>query len=586
MTSVTWRGGTGTWANPLGWSPNRIPSTLDVAIVNGTGGGVLTIDAPAAVQAVTVDPASGANTTLTLASTLTVSGIVNVAAGAFVLGSGGVLIGGTVETTGGSVLATGGTAENVVWLPAFGNGLVIDAATAATTSLALGHPLSVVGALTLTSGSYNTQLGLYSSQQTSAPSLNVAAGAAATLNSTLTLTCADQSGQPGVLPGAVGVLIGGAGLLVNTGTIAVGLPGGTYGALTIAAAMRNDGLLALDPVVVSNYQQTFHVAGHGKTPPSDKTLTWTYMLPDQVAITAPSFSNTSLIQGAGAIVVVGGGAGPTAFFNSGTIALSNTSTQQPDLSGPSPVVGTRTLIAEVEIKSGVAFNNTGVIAAGSIVFDGNVTLAHLGTLQGSVTFGGLLDLGGGTLDATAIPSDTFTFLGTIQNGTLIGSSSQLHIGQSTLQNVLVVASQSDILHDVAAGHVTLDSNTLELRYQTAANISAALAITATGSGDFIVATAPGTLTFGAATTITDVTAGSTLTLGGPGTLDFEGNATLTGATLLTGTLTGSGTITLGDGASLTIGALASGSNLTIDFASATARSSSRPASNTARWAWC
>lgn len=567
MAAVTWKGGTGTWSNPLGWSPSRVPGTLDVAIVNGTGGGVLTIDAPAAVQAITVDPAVGANTTLTLASTLSVAGIVDVEAGAFVLGAGGVLIGGTIEATGGAIVAGGGTAENVVWLAPFGNGLVIDAATAATTSLALGHPLAVTGALTLTNGTYNTQLGLSSSGQATAPSLSVVAGNVATLNSTLTLTCADQGGTPGILPGVVGAVIGGAGLLVNTGTIAVGLPGGPYGALTIAAAMRNDGLIALDPVVVNSYQQTFHVAGHGKTPPSDKTLTWNYVLPDHVAITALTFSNTSLIDGAGAVIVVGGGAAPTTFTNSGTITLSNTSTQQPDLSGATPVLVTHALLSTIEVKSGVAFSNTGVIAASSIVFDGDIALARIGTLQGSVTFDGVLDLGGGTLDATAIPSDVFTSFGTIENGTLIGTSSQLHLTQATLQNVLVVAAQADILHDVASGNVTLDANTLELRYQTAATIGAPLAITASGPNDYIVAAAPGTLTFGGATTISDVTAGSTLTIGGPGTIDFEGNATLTGATLVTGTLTGSGTISLANGASLTIGALAADANLTIDFAS-------------------
>ena len=567
MAAVTWKGGTGTWSNPLGWSPSRVPSTLDVAVVNGTGGATLTIDAPAAVQAINVDPAFNANTTLTLSSTLNVAGIVNVEAGAFVLGSGGVLVGGTVEATGGSIVAVGGTAENVVWLAPFGNGLVIDAATAASTSLALGHPLAVIGSLTLISGTYNTQLGLSSSGQASAPSLNVAAGAVATLNSTLTLTCADQSGQTGILPGAIGAVIGGAGLLVNTGTIAVGLPGGPYGALTIAAAMRNDGLVSIDPVVVNNYQQTFHVAGHGKTPPSDKTLTWNYVLPDHVAITGTSFSNTSLIEGAGATIVVGGGPAPTTFVNSGTITLATTSTQQPDLSGASPVLVTHTLLSTIEIKSGVAFSNTGLIAANSIVFDGDIALARIGTLQGSVTFDGLLDLGGGTLDATAIPADVFTALGTIENGTLIGSATQLHLSQATLQNVLVVATNSDILHDVASGKAALDATTLELRYQTAANVTAPLSITASGPNDYIVAAAPGTLTFGATTTISDVAAGSTLTLGGPGTIDFEGNATLTGATMVTGTLTGAGTITLGNGASLSIGALASGSDLTIDFAS-------------------
>ena len=426
------------------------------------------------------------------------------------------------------------------------------------------HPVDVVGALTLTGGTYAAQFSVASFGVTATPSLDVASGALATLTATNTLTTASLAGAGG-LPGTVGVVLGGPGVLVNAGTLEVNLPGGPYGALTIAGTMHNDGLISLDPVTVNNYQQTFHVAGQGKSAPYDVRLTWNYVLPDQVAITAPSFSNTAVISGAGATVTIGGGLGTTTFNNSGTINLFDTTTQAPDLSARVPVLATRDLPGKFEVKAGVAFTNSGLIAAGNVLFDGDVTLASLGTLRGGVVFGGTLDLGNGTLDATATPLSVFTALGVVKNGTLIGDTSHLKLGSATLRNVLVVASASDILHDVLAGTAKLDANTLELRYSTAATTVAPLAITATGPADVIAATAPGMLTFGLATTITDVTPGSTLTLGGPGLVDIEGKVTLTGATLVTDTLTGAGTISLSGGASLTIGALDANSNMTIDF---------------------
>ncbi len=124
-----------------------------------------------------------------------------------------------------------------------------------------------------------------------------------------------------------------------------------------------------------------------------------------------------------------------------------------------------------------------------------------------------------------------------------------------------------ILRDVATGAVTLDANTTNLVYTTAASITG-LAVTAGAVGiiDRLVASANGTLSFDKTTTIRDVVAGSTLEIDGPGVFADNGGIVIDAATLIVATtLDGNGTISIADGASLSIATLAASDATTIAF---------------------
>ncbi len=569
MATITWQAGSGDgdWSNPLHWLPHRTPTTTDLVTIAGTGDGTITLGAPSAVIGATL--ATGTDATLMIASDLTVQGTLVVNGGTLDLVAGGRILGGTVDApgiTGGTIVAAGGTADGVAWLGAFGNGLVITAATATDTQLATGKAVSVQGALTMETGTYTATMTVDSFGQPGAPSLLADAGAAVTLDANILVSAVDPAVVFGEQPGPSGVLIGGLGFIDNLGALSVQLPGGAAGGLTIGGfGMRNDGLIELDPVVVPDVTQTFTVPGHGKTLPTMVTLTWNETLGDHVAITAGKFTNASLIQGAGAVIVVGGGPTPTTFVNSGfgDIELTGTTTQQPNLQ--TGTLDTIALPGRIEFAADTKFANTGIISAGTIQFDGSVTLAELGRLNGLVIIKGTLDLGSGTLDATATPGTTYELLGSVTSGTLIGAPGQF-TGSPTLDHVIVAGSDADILHDVASGTVTLDNTVVELTYATAATVNGPLRVTASGSNDVIAATAAGTLTLGAGVTITDTTAGSRLSLAGPGIADLLGSIVLAGSDLTTGTLEGTGTIGLSAGAALTIGAIDAATQVTIDFA--------------------
>ena len=567
MATITWLGGAGggDWSNPLRWSPHRIPTTLDLVTIAGTGDGTVRLGAPSTAIGVTL--ATGTDATLLIASDLTMPGTLIVNGGTLDLATGGRIIGGTVDEpgiTGGTIIASGGTADGVVWLAAFGNGLVITSATATNTELATGKSINVQGTLTLESGTYTADMMVDSFGKPGSTALLADAGAAVTLNATVLLSAVDPHAAIGEQPGTSGVLVGGLGFIDNLGTLAVQLPGGLAGGLTIAGlGMRNDGLIQLDPVVVPDVTQTFTVPGHGKTLPTLVTLTWNETLADHVAITATEFFNNVLIEGAGAVITVGGGPTPTTFVNSGTIELTGTTTQQANLR--TGTLDTIALPGSIEIAAGTNFANNGVITAGTIQFDGNVTLAELGTLNGLVVIAGTLDLGNGTLDATATPGTTYDLLGTVVGGTLIGAPGQL-LGSPTLDHVIVAGSTADILHDIASGTVMLDDTVVELTYANPVTVAGPLTVIASGSNDVIAAMATGRLTLGADVTITDTIAGSNLSLAGPGITDLLGNIVLAGSNLVTGTLEGTGTIALSAGAALMIGAIDDATQVTVDFA--------------------
>ncbi len=561
MATVTWRGLSGSWSNPLSWQSFQVPGSLDTALFTGGSGSLATIDGTQSVGSAQL--AAGSDVTLAVQGTLLLGTALTVSGGTLDLAAGGTIIGGTVDLAGGSLDAGGGTADGVTWLGAFGNGLAITAATAAATQSALGS-LEIVGALTLDAGTYDGFAFVASTFASAAAQLEAAAGGTVTLGPATTLyaTADDPLHEAQVPPGLAGLTLGGPGTFVNAGLVTSDLAA-VDAPLTInSAGFANSGTIALNTTMVPDEQQRFTIY-QGRLPQT-VTLTFNASFAPGLLEAAASFTNTGAIIGQGASMEVTG----AAFANAGTVALGTAAAETPIVTSTQAYVGTITLASTLDFSAGVTtFSNTGTLAASLIEFDNSFSLSQLGTVQGDVLFRGTLDLAGGTLDVGKLdPTGSFTFAGTVKNGTLIRDGGTLVTTGATLSGVTVLDQAPGVILDATSGSVTLDAATTELAYTTAATIDQLGVVAgAVGTTDAIGARAPGTLSFGAATLITDTVAGSTLEIGGAGTFSDAGQITLDGSTLGIATLDGTGTISLADGAALQIGALAPSSDITVSF---------------------
>ncbi len=561
MTTVTWRGISGAWTSGLSWQTFQPPGSLDTALFSGTDSSTADLAGSAAVAGVVFQADSSA--TLLIQGTLGLTGTLALSAGTLDLAPGGTIEGGTVDVAGGNFIGGGGVADGVVWLGALGNGLAITAATAAATQAA-GVSLDVAGSLTLEAGTYAAVNFDASTYAGVSEQVDAAAGGTVTLDSKATLFASADDPIPTaqIPPSFAGLTLGGGGDFVNDGLIVSDLAS-AYVPLTIdAAGFVNAGTLALNPTTVLDLQQTFTIY-QGRFP-TQVTLTFNATYAPGLLEHSASFTNTGTIIGQAASVDVTG----ASFTNSGTIALGTALAQTPVVTTSQAYVGTVTLDSTIDFAATVtAFSNTGTIDASFVAFDNNLTLAQLGIVHGAVLFNGTLDLGGGTLDVGKLdPTGSFTFAGTVKNGTLIRDGGTLVTAGATLQGVTVLDQAPGVILDVLSGSVTLDAGTTELAYTTAASVDQLSVVAgAVGVTDLIGARAPGTLAFGAATTIADTIAGSTIEIGGQGIFSDAGQITLDGATLGIATLDGTGTISLADGAALQVGALAVDNAITVAF---------------------
>ncbi len=561
MAMVTWRGVSGAWTSGLSWRSFQQPGSLDSALFSATDSSTATLAGSAAIGDVAF--AAGSQATLLLQGALTLAGTLDLAAGTLDLAAGGTIEGGTVDYAGGSVLAGGGVADGVVWLGALGDGLAITSATAAATQAATGG-LDVAGALTLEGGAYAGAAFAVSTFATGSARIDAAAASVATLDSTTTIVASadDPSHSAQTAPADAGLTLGGAGSFVSNGLIVSDLAS-VLAPLTIdSAGFVNAGTLALNATIVADLQQTFTIyAGRF---PTQVTLTFDATYAPGLLEDAAAFANTGTILGEAASIEVAG----SSFVNSGSILLATAQAQEPFVTATQAYVQTTTLDSTIDIAAAVqSFTNSGTIEASVIRFDDNLSLAQLGSVVGNVLFTGTLDLGGGTLDAGRLdPTGSFTFTGTVRNGTLIRDGGILVTGGASLLGVAVLDQAPGVILDAESGSITLDAGTTELAYSTAAVVDQ-ISVTAGAVGviDLIGARAPGVLSFGLATTISDTVEGSTLEIGGLGTFSDSGSIILDGATLGIATLDGTGTIALADGAVLQIGALAGGNAVTVDF---------------------
>jgi hypothetical protein len=560
MTTVTWRGQNGSWTSGLSWQSLQAPGSLDTAWFT-TDSSTAELSGFVSVADVAFGP--GSATTLLLQGSLAMTGTLALTAGTLDLASGGTIEGGTVDLAGGAFIGAGGVADGVVWLGALGDGLAITAATAAATQAA-GQTLDVAGALTLEGGSYAAAHFVASTYLGASEQLDADVGGTVTLASTATLFASadDPNHDAQTLPSFSGLTLGGAGSFVNDGLVVSDLAS-AYVPLTIdAAGFVNAGVLALDTATVPDQQQTFTIQqGHI---PQTVTLTFDESFTPGLLESAAAFVNTGTILGEAASIDVTG----ASFANAGSILLGAALVSIPVVTTTAASVGTIAVDSTLDIAASVgSFSNTGTISAGVIRFDDNLTLAQLGAVTGDILFTGTFDLGGGTLDVGQLdPSGSFTFTGTVLNGTLIADGGTLVTTGASLEGVTVLAQAPGVLLNVASGSVVLGATTTELAYTTAASI-AQLGVVAGAPGvtDLIGARAPGTLSFGAATTIADTVAGSTMEIGGAGTFSDSGKIALAGSTLGIATLDGDGTITVADGAVLQIGELAATAAPTLVF---------------------
>ncbi len=516
MTTATWSGGIDLqWFTAPNWSGLAVPlAGQDVLIAAAA----VTIDSSTTAAAANVT--LGASATLDLATALVLGGTLS----GGTLDLAGTLDGGTLENTflgrqGGTLLhvTMAGTLTNVPI------GLVaIDQATAAS----FGASIPVYGTLTLEPGLYDNLTFAGSSGQESL------AGAPA---GPVTL------GSGSVVRGLVGL----AGDLVNEGQVGDGV---AQSVLRIGGAgFTNAGTLSLADAVSNN-----------STSVGGTLYQWTEVLAvPTVAITSTMLSNTGLITlPDGTLTVAGAG-----FRNAGSIVLADGTTELFQILGGTGNISDLPLASALDVAASVtSFANTGTISAGTVDFAGPVSLAALGAISGALRFDGTLDLGGGTLDASAYGSVVID--GLVENGVLAAGSGTLTLAGATLDGVSIAPGGAVTVEGPIAlvglptgvSSVTLDAVTTELALTGSSSLDT----------DTIVATATdtlaltgGTVTLGAAAVLTQ-TAG-TLDLAGPGTLEDEGAITVAAGTLVaSAALVGAGTIAVAAGATLTESALLGG----------------------------
>ena len=561
MATITWRAGSGNWSSVQNWSLFRQPLAGDEVVLGGSGQYTVTVDVPAAALDISV----ASNATLDVVETLTLGGTLTVASGTGLIVAGTIL-GGTIDAAGGVSAGFGTLDGTVLTGDAFLSDITITAATAAAN---VGTTLQIGASVDLVAGTYDStamQFDLTGTGGSLATSGNdaVTFGAATTIN-----LFEDPSQLTGPLAGQTAELAGG-GAMTNLGTISSNFSNQDNGTLAITVAgFSNDNLMEFAPLMLAEsgmFVVAIEQLAHGSVP-IEGELDWTQGYAETLAIASASFVNSGNLSVSGGTLDLTG----AQFSNSGTVSLADVAGQtvSVDAQGVVSVVDV-TLTTQLEVSAATAFDNTGTVSADTIIFDGSITLAALGTLHGALVFEGTLDLGGGTLDAGLFPQVTFD--GLVENGSI--GAGVVVLNGATLDNVAlaagaVVQSTGPItLIDPPASvtSVTLDATTTELQFSAGDTSDLGVVAGSALTTDLIRVADAGEVTFGAAFSLSDTVAGSTVELGGFGTLADFGGVTLDGATLLAATtLDGSATFFMRDSAAVTLDALASTATPTIDF---------------------
>ena len=233
MTAITWTSAVSSdWATTADWNPASIPGAGDdVTIAVNTAAYTLTIGSSEAVDSVTLN---ASNATLEVERTLTLGGVLTLAAGKLELVGGGTIAGGTIAAAGGSLATSNGTLNGVTY-----QGTLDLSATSASLTIIDGITLTGAGgtgpgtinltglasnlfidnATTLDNATIN--LGNASGNATLTNSDPAATGAVLTLGSQLALV---QAGANARLQSGASAGDG----IVNLGTISAGISHGNF----------------------------------------------------------------------------------------------------------------------------------------------------------------------------------------------------------------------------------------------------------------------------------------------------------------------------------------------------------------------
>ncbi len=490
--SITWTNTSGgNWNAAANWSPNQVPASTDDAYVTNNGSYTVTLNASATVGSLTVGGASGtqslvanANTlTLNRASTVGSNGVFNLGGGTL-SGAGSFSVNGPFNWSSGTINNTGGVTLN-------GTSSLSGVGTFVMQLYGL-----LINAGTLTWGGSGQNLYINGGTLT-----NLATG---TINIT-----ADVSS-------VAGGTIGNAGVLRKTGGA---------GTTTLGTALINNGDVqvqsgTLDLASGGSASGTFEVS-------PDTTLQFggSYTL-----------SSPSSVTGGGTVLMSSG-----TVSLSGAFSLSGTNIISSTLAVNSPAIMT---VSNLNLVGGVLNGNAPVVVngpfnwssgtinnTGGVVLNGASSLSGVGTFvmqlygllinAGTLTWGGSgqnLYINGGTLTNLATGTTTITAdVSSVAGGT-IGNAGLLRktgtTGTTTLGTALI-----------NNGDVQVQSGALDL-------VSGGSA-----SGTFEVS-ANATLQFGGSYTLSSpssVTGGGTVLMTS-GTVSLSGAFSLSGTNIITGTL--------------------------------------------------
>ena len=529
-TIITWTNTSGgNWNVATNWSPNQVPSSTDSAFITNNGTYTVTLNASATVASLTLGGASGTQTFVQNANTLTLNGASTVGNnGAFNLG-GGILSGAGSFTINGPFSWSSGTVNNTGGVTLNGAGSLSGVGAGAMT---LSGPLINAGALTW-SGSGNNLI------MASGTLTNLAAG-------TITITT-DISGVSG---GGFNSF-GNAGLLRKTGgtgTTTLSVPFVNTGDVQVQSGtldMAGGGLASGTFEVSANATLQFggttytlsaasNVTGAGKAIFSSGTINaaGTYDLATNTFSGATvNFSGNYTITGQPVTI----SAGAVNFNAGGTVNLTGLTMSGGALGGtlPVPVNGPFSWSSgTINNTGGVTLNGAGSLSgvgAGAMTLSGPLINAGALTWSGSgnnlvVSSGTLTNLAAGTItittDISGVSGGGFNSFG---NAGLLRKTGGT--GTTTLSvpfaNTGDVEVQSGTL-DMAGGGSA--SGTFEVSANAAVQfvgatytLSAASSVTGAGKAIFTSGTINASGTYNLATN----------TFSGA-TVNFSGNYTITG----------------------------------------------------------
>ena len=465
--------------------------------------------------------------TLSLEGANTFSGGTTIAAGAISLGSSGALgTTGTISFTGGALqfTATNITDSSSRFSTAASQAYALDTngqnVTLATGLSSSGGTLAKLGDGTLTLTGANTFTGLTTvatgtlqignGGTTGSIAGNIAVDSDLVFNRSGTTTYGGAiSGNGDVTKLGTGTLIvTGNNLAFGTTTVAAGTleigNGGTTG--SIRGNIRNDGTVVFNRSIALTYAAS--IDGSGDV---TKLGAGTLTLSGDNTFAGVARINEGTVAVASAGALGSGASQPTIAFGGGT--LQYTSGNQVDYSGQISAAAAQAI--RIDTNSQAVGFATGLAGAGS-------TLEKLGagtlTLSGSSTYSGGTTVSGGTLDVTT-------------GGAIAHTGAALAIGTTTGSGTFVVSGGSVTVADATLGRDASSAGTLTI-----------------SSGSF---NSTGTLFVGGGAAAT----GTFDLLGGTVTTNDTaiGSGSSSGvATVLGGTWTNSGNLSLGNGGSLAI----------------------------------